>query len=136
MRLDDVMDEIAEVINKITGLNVEGYPAPTITAPAGYVSYPREIQFDQTYQRGSDVFVDLPAVLLAGEPTAKSSRDLAAQWASGDGARSLRKHMAEHTWSSCDDVQPSTGEFDVEIIAGVAYLAVIFKCHVEGPGGD
>jgi hypothetical protein len=136
MRLDAVMDEVAEVLARITGLNVFAYPPPTLSTPAGYVSYPREIQFDEAYGRGSDVLEDLPVTLLAGEATARPTRDVVAAWASGDGAASLKKHLDEHAWVSCDHVQLGTAEFDVETIGGVAYLAVIFKCHVEGPGGD
>lgn len=136
MRLDLVMDEIAGVLKKITDLNVEAYPAATITAPAGYVSYPIRIQYDETYQRGSDQFVDLPMVLLAGDATAPGTRDVVAAWAHGDGPRSVKARMDEHTWETCDDVTVGTAEFDVETIAGIPYLAVIFKATVEGPGGD
>lgn len=138
MRLDLVMDEVATVASEITGLNVTAYPPPTVTVPAGYVSYPREISFDQAYQRGSDQFIDLPVVLLAGEATVlgTSTRDQVATWAGGDGALSFKARMEEHTWATCDDVTVTQAEFDVEIIAGVAYLAVIFKATCEGPGGD
>jgi hypothetical protein len=130
------MDEVAQVLKQITGLRVEAFPAATITPPAGYVSYPLRIQFDETYQRGSDQFVDLTFVLLAGEPGARPTRNVIAAWAHGDGPLSVKKRMEDHTWASCDDVTVNTCEFDVETIAGVAYLAAIFKATVEGPGGD
>lgn len=138
MKLDKVMDELALVMSELTDVNWHEWPAASITPPAGYVSYPLRIEYDQTYGRGEDSFVDLPLVLLAGDPTARETRDTVARWAGGDGADSLKRAFTyrrrQRLWVSCDDVQLTTGEFDVEIIAGVPYLAVLFKATVTGTG--
>jgi hypothetical protein len=136
MRLDAVMDEAAKVLSGITGLRVFAYPAPTVTPPAGYLSYPRSIDLDETFGRGEDRFTDLPMVLVAGDPTESRTRDTIAAWASGSGPKSVKAHMEAHTWTSCDDLTVTQVEFDVELIAGVPYLAAMFKATVVGPGED
>lgn len=136
MDLGAVMDEVATALTQITGLNVFAYPVGTLTAPAGYVSYPQSIDFDETYGRGSDRFTDLPIVLVVGKPNEKSSRDKVAAWGSGDGPESLKRQMEEHTWTTCDDLTVTSCEFDLEMIAGNPYLAAMFKATVVGPGED
>lgn len=136
MRLEAVMDEVAAVLAQVTGLNVFPYPPPTVTPPAGYVSYPRSIDFDETYQRGEDDFTDLPIVLIAGKPYDLSSRDAVAAWAAGDGPKSVKALMEAHAWTSCDDLTVTSCEFGVEVIAGVDYLAAMFKATVAGPGKE
>jgi hypothetical protein len=136
MRLNEVMDEAAAVLARISGLRVFAYPAAEVTPPAGYVSYPQSINFDQAYQRGEDGFTDLPMVLLVGEPTEPRTRDTVAAWASGDGPQSVKRAMEEHSWRSCDDLTVTSCEFDVEMIAGVPYLAAMFKATVVGQGED
>jgi len=136
MRLDEVMDEVASVVKQITGLNVFAYPPGSLVAPAGYVSYPQSVDFDETYQRGEDQFTDLPIVLVVGKPTDKTSRDRIGPWASGDGPQSLKRAMEAHTWTTCDDVTVTQAEFDLETISGVPYLAAMFKATVVGPGKD
>jgi hypothetical protein len=136
VKLNDVMDEVASVLAGITGLRVFPYPAPTLTPPAGYVSYPRSVDFDETYGRGSDQFTDLPMVLLAGEATARPTRDTVAAWVAGDGPLSVKAHMEAHAWTTCDDLTVTSAEFDVETIGAVPYLAAMFKATVVGPGEE
>lgn len=136
MRLNDVMDEIAKALSQVTGLRVFAYPPPTLSPPAGYVSYPTSVDFDEEYQRGGDQFTSLPVVLLASKVTTRAARDTVAAWASGDGPRSVKRALEAWTWTTCDDVTINSAEFDVEKVAGVDYLAVMFKATVVGPGGD
>lgn len=136
MNLDDVMTEAAGVLAEITGLRVFDYPPNTLSAPAGYVSYPRSIDLDETYGRGSDQFTDLPFVLVAGKVTTRAARDTVAGWAAGDGPKSVKARMEAHAWESCDDLTVHTVEFDTELIGGVPYLAALFKSIVVGPGGN
>ena len=136
MRLDAVMDEVARALATITGLRVFAYPPPTLSAPAGYVSYPTSIDFDETYRRGEDRYTDLPIVLVAGKPTERSARDTVAAWVAGAGPKSVKAAMEAWAWTTCDDLTVTSCEFDVEPIAGVPYLAAMFKATVVGPGGD
>lgn len=136
MRLDKVMDEVAKALAEITGLRVTAYPPETVVPPAGYVSYPQSVDFDEAYQRGEDRFTDVPIVLLASKVTTRAARDTVAAWASGDGPKSVKRALEAWEWTTCDDLTVTSCEFDVERIAGVEYLAAMFKATVVGPGGD
>ena len=136
MRLNAVMDEVAKALAQITGLNVFAYPPETLTPPAGYVSYPQSVDFDETYQRGEDRFTDLPIVLVASKVTPRAARDTVAAWASGDGPKSVKAAMEAWPWTTCDDLTVTSCEFDVEKIGGVPYLAAMFKATVVGPGEE
>lgn len=136
MRLNLVMDEVAEVLTTITGLRVLAYPPPTLVPPAGYVSYPQDITYDETYGRGQDQFTDLPIVLVTGKATDRSARDKVTTWAAGSGPLSVKRLMEEHAWVACDDLTINTCEFDVETIGGVPYLVALFKATVVGSGKE
>lgn len=137
MRLEKIMDEVAQVVREISGLQtVLAYPPEKIVPPAGYVSYPESIDFDQTYGRGEDRITNLPIVLLASKVTSSTARDTVAAWAAGDGPKSIKKHLDAHEWQTCDDLLVTECRFDVERIGGVNYLAAIFKATVVGEGNE
>lgn len=136
MNLADVMDEVGKAMQAITGLRVVPFPGASITPPAGYVSYPQSVDYDETYSRGVDQITDLAIVLLAGDVYTKGARDLVAAWASGDGPKSVKKAVEAWPWTTCDDVTITACEFDGETISGVLYLAAHFKATVVGPGKD
>jgi hypothetical protein len=135
MNLADLMKECAQVMGTVTGLRVFDYPPETISAPAGYVSYPESIDFDATYGRGTDKVVGLPIVLLAGKATSRAARDTVSGWSAGGGA-SLKAAFEAHTWTSCDDLTITSVRFDTEELAGNPYLAAIFTADAIGSGGS
>jgi len=136
MRLDKVMDEVAKALEQITGLRVFAYPPEKLSPPAGYVSYPQSVDFDEAYQRGEDRFTDLPIVLLASKVTTRAARDTVAAWASGDGPQSVKRALEAWSWTTCDDLTVTSCEFDVEKVGAVSYLAAMFKATVVGPGEE
>jgi hypothetical protein len=136
MILADVMDEVARVMEQITGLRVQAYPPASVSAPAGYVSYPQTIDFDETYGRGEDQFTDLPIVLIVGKATDRSARDTVSGWSAGDGPNSIKALAEAHSWATCDDLTIEECEFDFVKLAGVDYLAALFKATVVGPGKE
>jgi len=135
MRLDDVMKEAAAVLAGITGLRVFDYPVESLTPPAGYVSYPRSVDYQQAYQQGETGYTDLPMVLVVGKATSRAARDTVAGWTADAGPQSVIAHMEAHTWTTCDDLTVTSAEFDVEKIGAVPYLTAMFKATVVGPGG-
>jgi len=136
VRLDLIMDEVAAALTQITGLRVTAYPPETLSPPAGYVSYPQSVDYDQAYQRGEDRLTDLPIVLLSSNVTTRAARDTVAAWASGDGPKSIKRALEEWPWTTCDGLSVTSCEFDVEKVGAVPYLAAMFKATVVGPGGD
>lgn len=137
LHLARVMQEVALVCSRVTGLTrFYSYPPASLTAPAGYVSYPARILYNTTYQRGQADYEDLPIVLVVGKPSERRARDLVAEWSAADGPRSIISALEDWDWQSCDDVTVGSAEFDVERIAGIDYLAVMFKASAVGPGRD
>lgn len=137
LHLARVMDEVAQVLRTIKFLKqVFAYPPPTITPPAAYVTYPQRVLYHQTYQRGTADIEGLPIVLVVGEPTDKRVRDRIATWAAPDGVGSVVTALEERTWVSCDDLTVQSAEFDVETIAGIDYMVVIFTATAVGPGRE
>jgi hypothetical protein len=134
MNLAEVMDEVGHAMQAITGLRVQAFPGQTVSAPAGYVSYPTQVAYDQTYGRGVDQIDDLEITLLIGNPYTRQARDQVAQWAAGSGPMSVKQAVEAWQWTTCDDVTITTCEFEGLTVEGVLYLAVTFKATVVGPG--
>jgi hypothetical protein len=136
VRLDKVMDEVAQVLEEITGLRVLPYPPDDLTPPAGYLSYPERIEYDTAYQRGEDTFHGLPVVLLASHVTGRHARDQVGRWTAGDGPHSIKALFEAHTWTDCHEVVIQESRFDVEKLAGGEYLAALFTATITGPGKE
>jgi hypothetical protein len=134
MNLNDVMDEMATVLDTITGLRCFGYPPPTVTAPAAIVSYPDKIEFDQTYGRGMDKISGIPMILVVGKATDRAARDKVAGYAAGSGASSVKAVFGAHAWTSCHDLVVTACSFDVVTIASVDYIAATFEADAVGSG--
>lgn len=136
MRLGEVMDEVAARLAAFSGLRVFGYPPPTVVPPAGIVSYPDKIEYDQTYQRGLDQIVALPVILVVGKATDRAARDTVTDWTDGAGPHSIKTVLESGTYQSCDDVSVTECSFDVVTIAGVDYLAAMFTLDAVGQGAS
>jgi hypothetical protein len=136
MDLNAVMDEIATELDTMTGLRVHGHPPASITPPAGVVSYPERVAYDQTYGRGMDRIERLPVILLAGKATDRAARDKVAGWAAGSGAGSVKAVLEANEWTSCHTVVVTECTFDVVTIAGVDYLAAMFDLDIAGAGSS
>lgn len=72
--LSAVMDALAESMSSITGLKVYSWPNAAATPPSGIIMFPERIDFDATYQRGSDSAV-FKVNLIAGSGIDKNARD-------------------------------------------------------------
>lgn len=134
MNLADVMDEVAEVMSQLTKVNVQGWPWESVTPTAGFVGYPESINYDESYGRGVDQFTGLPIWVVTSQVTSKTARDTVARWSAGAGPESIKARMEAHTWTSCDDLTVTAGEFATVQIGAVEYLAVIFEATATGPG--
>lgn len=134
MKLNDVMDEVAEALKTITGLRVFDYPPPTVVPPAGIVSYPDRIDYDQTYGRGMDRVSGLPVILVVGKATDRAAREKAAGWAAGSGPTSVKAVLEAASYSSCDVLVVTSCTFDVVTIASVDYIAAMFELDIAGGG--
>lgn len=133
MRLEDVMDEAAGVLEDITGLRVHAHPPGSVSPPAGIVSYPDSIDYDATYG-DDDTIKALQLVLVANKASDRAARDKVSAWSAKTGPQSVKARMEAHTWTSCDDFHVMRCEFDVVTIGGTDYLAAIFSADIMGSG--
>jgi hypothetical protein len=134
MDLNDVADEIAATLGTITGLRVHAYPPGSVTPPAGIVSYPQQVDFDETYGRGMDRVRDWPIVIVDGKATDRTARERILSYAAGTGAASVKAVLEAHTWTACDVLRVTSVEFDVVTIASVNYISALFHLDIAGQG--
>jgi hypothetical protein len=135
MNLGDVMDEIASQLGTIKGLRVSAHPVGTITPPAAIVAWPEDLDFDETYGRGTDRMT-LPVVVLVAKPTDQTTKVAMGAYCSGSGARSIKAVLEVGTYAAFDSVRVTRVDFDVYTVAAVGYLAAIFNCDIIGNGAE
>jgi hypothetical protein len=133
MNLANVMDEVADKLRPITGLQVFAYPEKMITPPTAIITYPDDYTFDETYGRGSDR-ITLPVHLIVADVTAESSKYQIAEYCDGSGARSVKAIVEAGTYTSCDSVRVSNIDFGTMKVAGLDYISAVFDLDVFGPG--
>jgi hypothetical protein len=135
VKLNDVMDELAARIGTITGLRVFGYPPPTVVPPAGIVSYPDKIEYDQTYGRGMTTLTGLPILIVVGKATDRTAREAVAAYASDTGPKSVKLAIEGTSSTAWDDAHVVDCDFDVVTIASVDYIAALFSLTIACQGG-
>lgn len=127
------MDELGVRLKAIEGLRVKPYWADSITPPAAIVLLPDRIDFDETYDRGSDS-MEIPVWVLVGKASDRASRDAIARYASGSGEHSIKARLEASGYTSCDDVTVRSCEFLGENVSGVDYLVAAFQLTITGSG--
>lgn len=126
------MEEIAEQLRTIVGVNVFGYPADKVEPPAVIVGYP-EVDFDQTYVRGMDRW-NVPVWVVVGKVDDRSARSALSPFCSGSGIASVKAALDDGTWTECDVVTVKSWLVTTVTIAGTDYLAAEFSVDVVGSG--
>jgi hypothetical protein len=133
MDLGNVMDQVATQLDTISGLRCFAYPPDSITPPAAIVSYPEELLFDATYDRGADTLL-LPVIVAVGKVHDRSTRNLVDGYCAGSGASSIKAVLEAGTYTAFDTVRVTRAEFDVVTIGGTDYLAALFDLDIIGDG--
>jgi hypothetical protein len=134
MNLQLVMEEIADKLRAFTGLNVFDYPVDTVTPPAGILSYPDSINYDESYQSGEMTYSNLPVYMVTDRADSKSARNQVSTWTDPHSAESVKAYLDRENYNHCEDVQVVKATFDVMSIAGVDYLVAVFSLEVSGEG--
>lgn len=134
MNLASVMDELAARLRTIDGLRVTDYPPGSVSAPAGFPSYPEAIEYDATYGRGMDRIRALPVVIVFGRTTERTTRARVAEWSEGTGAASVKAILEAGQYTTFDVIHVSECTFAEYEIGGVPYLAAMFACDIAGGG--
>lgn len=129
--LSAVMDEVALALKEYSGLNVFAYPPGSLTPPAGVVSYPTRIVYDETFGGGLTKVEELPIILVAGKATEVSARDQISRWSS-TGPGGIKAALESRRWTSVADLTVTDAQPDTVTIAAVDYLAVLFSADLIG----
>lgn len=133
MKLDVVMEEIADQLRTIPGLWVQGFPAKHIKPPAAVVAYPEEIVFDSTYARGMDTMN--PAVMLyVGDPYDRTTRSNLAGFVDGSGPKSIKRVIESGSYTEADDVHVRNCIIDGVRVGQVDYIVAQFNLEIAGSG--
>jgi hypothetical protein len=127
------MDQVSTQLDTITGLRCFAYPPDSITPPAAIVSYPEDLPFDATYDRGADTVL-LPVIVAVGKVHDRSTRDLVAAYCDGSGASSIKAVLEAGTYTAFDSLRVVSVEFDVVRIGSADYLSALFDLDIIGNG--
>ena len=136
MKIDDVMQQLANRLDTIPGLRVFAYPPAKITPPAAVVTYPADYSYDATYGRGMDK-LQLPVVALVGKVSDRATRGQITKYVDGAGAASFKAVLegnAAPAYTAFDSVRVARVVFDVVAIGAVEYLSATFTLDIAGQG--
>ncbi len=133
MDLADVMDQVGDQLDTIDGLRVSRFPPDQVIPPAAVVTYPEDLTFDATYQRGADTML-LPVIVVVGKVSDRASRDQLAKYCAGSGPESVKAVVEAGTYTAFDSARVQSAEFDILKIAGVEYVGATFTLDITGNG--
>lgn len=133
MNVADVMDQLGDALDTITGLRVFRYPPDSIVPPAGIVAYPESVQYAESYRRGMDR-ITVPIVVVVGKVSDRSSAVELAAYMSGSGSKSIKAVVDGGTYTAMDSVTVMEAEVDVFTMGPVDYIAATFEVDVVGQG--
>lgn len=133
MRLDDVLEQLANRLMTISGLNVFAFPPDALSPPAAVVSYPDSYEYDKTYKRGIDR-LKLPVVVVVGRVSDRASRKELAAYCDGSGPSSIKSVLESGTYTAFHEVVVESVEFGEITVGAVTYAGAIFTLDVVGSG--
>jgi hypothetical protein len=137
VNLADVMDDIANQLKTIDGLQVHPQPPDMATPTAGVVRYPDKIHFDETYGRGVDTMT-LGVVIVAGRVVDRATRTELGAFCDGTGPRSIKAVLEggvdTGAYTAFDGLVVTDVDFVPYAINGIDYVAALFMCDIEGKG--
>lgn len=135
MNVAAVMEQLGDALEFINGLRVFRYPPDAITAPAGIIAYPDDINYATSYQRGMDRMT-VPVIIAVGKVSDRASAKQLAEYMSGSGTKSIKVVLDGYeSYTAMDSVTVTRAETDVLVMGGVEYITAIFEVDVVGQGG-
>jgi hypothetical protein len=132
--LAEIMQEVADRLDTLSGVRVHAHPPKTIVPPAAIVSYPEGVEFDQTYGRGMTSVDTLKVWVVVGNVTDRAARDKLSEYVSDQGPNSVKLCLEDYDATQWDDLTVASVEFDVVTIAGVDYMAAGFTINLACQG--
>lgn len=134
MNLVDVMDQLGDALDEISGLRVWRYPPGSITPPAAVVGWPETLELETAYQQGA-ASMTIPIVVLEGKVSERSSALRLGAYAAGTGAKSIKAAIDDYaSYTALDVATVRRVEFDIYTVAAVDHLAAVFDVDIIGSG--
>lgn len=141
MNIEDVSDEIATRLRTVAGLRVHQDDPGSIDPPCVAIALPEDVQFDQTYGRGSDRISWSLALIVArlDSDKARLTRRLSPYLAGAgpvsikqviesDDANIYTRYTAFHT------IRLVRAEIAILQYGSIDYQGVIFEADIFGQG--
>ena len=123
------MDALAAKVPAGVAARVYAWPVESVTPPCVVVGYPKTIDFDATFGRGSDTAV-FPMWFLAGKVSTKQARDALSAVISGAAGIKATLDGALTVGTTTADVRITDCTIEEVTVAAVVYLAARFDCEV------
>jgi hypothetical protein len=131
--LADVAEQISAQLDTIAGLRSFAFAPDKVAPPAAMVTWPEDITFDQTYQRGCDRMT-LGVVVVVARPNDRSALDRLGVYCDGSGPSSVKAVLESGAYSAFDAVTVQSAEFDEFEIGGTIYPGALFRLDIIGDG--
>jgi hypothetical protein len=141
VNIEDVSDQIAARLKTITGLRVHQDDPGSIDPPCVAIALPEDVQFDQTYGRGSDRIAWSFALMVArvDQDKARLTRRLA-PYLAGAGPQSIKQVIESDDGNLYDrytafhTVRLVRAEIAILQYGSIDYQGVIFEADIFGQG--
>jgi len=128
INLASVMDAIANTITE-AGVTDRAYawPVESVSPPCVVVGYPKELDFDVTFTRGSDRAL-FPVYVIVGKVSDRSARDVLSNVITG--ATGIKDALDGDLGGEVSTARVQDCQIEDVNVAGVAYLAAVFTLEV------
>ena len=126
--LAGTMDALAAKVPAST-YRVFAWPVESITPPCVVIGYPKSIDFDTTFGRGSDTAV-FPLWYVVGKVAGKQARDALSDIITGASAIKDTLDGALTVGANTADVRVTDCTPEEITVAGVVYMSACFDCEV------
>jgi hypothetical protein len=125
--LATVMDQLGTRLATITGLRVLDFTAAQAVPPFALVDVPESVEYDLTYQRGSDR-ATFRVIVGVGAQVDRAARDAIALYVAGSGAQSIKAAIEGGTVGQSARVV--SAEIRPVTLGGTTYTGCVFDVDV------
>ena len=133
MNVFDVAEELAALIDDITGLRVYPFPPDALAVPCAIIGYPDTIDFDITMKRGGDMMT-LPVYLVVDRNWDRASAEQFAGFTDSAGVQSIKQKIESATGTDYGAARVRSVSFSVISVAGLEYWVATFLVDIYGTG--
>lgn len=126
-----VMDELGEYLRDIPRVKVKDFESDDVDVPCALIQLPYSINYLTTMGRGTEQAV-LYVTLLASLVNDRKRRNEITAYADATGTRSVREALEGRQYKAFDTLAVESSRFTVVTIAGVKYVACVFKVNITG----